>query len=141
MEPTKIKYVDQYSYDPSYGYDLLFASIKLVIDDNLPKIWQFPKHRFVEYEPKDEWWCRKYGFGKEIDGPVCYKYYTRGKGYSFVCNSNFLETVLDPIKNAGKIRSEKMIFPTSSTVECEITLTKEGRVWVDSLIEEMTCKK
>lgn len=29
--------------------------------------WQFPQHRFVEYEPSDEAWCRYCGIGKEVD--------------------------------------------------------------------------
>lgn len=28
--------------------------------------WEFPKERFVEYEPKDESWCRKLGIGREV---------------------------------------------------------------------------
>ncbi len=39
------------------------------------KQWRFPQERFVEYEPKDEWWCRKYGFGHEVevDVPAMYR--------------------------------------------------------------------
>ena len=29
-------------------------------------VWEFPKHRFFEYETKDEPWCRQLGIGKEI---------------------------------------------------------------------------
>lgn len=28
--------------------------------------WEFPKHRFVEYGPEDEWWARQCGFGKAV---------------------------------------------------------------------------
>jgi hypothetical protein len=38
--------------------------------EHRPKKWIFPKDRFVEYEPKDEWWCRKYGFGHESTDPM-----------------------------------------------------------------------
>lgn len=31
------------------------------------KEWQFPKERFVEYEPSDETWCRYFGIGKEVE--------------------------------------------------------------------------
>ncbi len=31
------------------------------------KVWQFPKYRFVEYEAKDEEWCRRLGFGKGVE--------------------------------------------------------------------------
>lgn len=27
--------------------------------------WLFPKDRFVEYTKEDEWWARKYSFGRE----------------------------------------------------------------------------
>ena len=30
------------------------------------KEWEFPKDRFVEYEPKDERWCRLLGIGREV---------------------------------------------------------------------------
>ena len=30
------------------------------------KVWEFPKSRFVEYEPRDEAWARPLGFGKEV---------------------------------------------------------------------------
>jgi hypothetical protein len=36
--------------------------------------WIFPKERFFEWEPKDEWFCKKYGIGHA--GPVepaCYQ--------------------------------------------------------------------
>jgi hypothetical protein len=46
-------------YDSMYG-------LKVVTDEKMvDRVWVFPKDRFVEYEPKDEWWCRKYGFGHE----------------------------------------------------------------------------
>lgn len=28
--------------------------------------WIFPQHRLFEYEPQDEWYCRKYNIGYEI---------------------------------------------------------------------------
>lgn len=46
-------------YDSMYG-------LKVVTDEEMvDTVWVFPKDRFVEYEPKDEWWCRKYGLGHE----------------------------------------------------------------------------
>ncbi len=33
----------------------------------LRKVWLFPPHRFIEYEPSDEAWARPLGFGREID--------------------------------------------------------------------------
>ncbi len=30
------------------------------------KRWVFPKEEFVEYEPKDELWCRPLGIGREV---------------------------------------------------------------------------
>lgn len=32
-------------------------------------VWEFPKDRFVEYGPEDEWWARKVGFGREVSRP------------------------------------------------------------------------
>ena len=29
--------------------------------------WDFPRERFVEYEPQDELWCRPLGIGREVD--------------------------------------------------------------------------
>ena len=34
--------------------------------------WLFPKHRFFEWEPKDEAFCRKYGIGRPEPG--CYQF-------------------------------------------------------------------
>lgn len=36
------------------------------------RVWEFPKDRFVEYEPKDEGWCRRLGFGREVIVPKAY---------------------------------------------------------------------
>lgn len=33
--------------------------------------WIFPDHPYIEYEPKDEWWCRKYGIGHEGKSEPC----------------------------------------------------------------------
>jgi hypothetical protein len=44
--------------------------LNVVTDQNMvEKVWVFPQDKFVEYEPKDEWWCRKYGFGHEETRP------------------------------------------------------------------------
>jgi hypothetical protein len=45
---------------------MMLDGLKVVTSEFLPGRWQFPYDRFVEYEPKDEWWCRKYGFGREV---------------------------------------------------------------------------
>lgn len=48
----------------AYGFPL--GGIKVVTDNKLyDVVWEFPKDRFIEYEPKDESWCRKLGIGKE----------------------------------------------------------------------------
>ena len=31
------------------------------------RVWEFPKWRFVIWEPKDEEWCRRLGFGREVE--------------------------------------------------------------------------
>lgn len=51
---------------------MLFG-VKIVVDKSaFEKEWVFPKEKFVEFEKSDEWWCRKYGVGKEIIKPLCY---------------------------------------------------------------------
>lgn len=54
-------------------HDMLFGMRVHVSELCMSKRWQFPKHRFIEYEQSDEWWCRKYGFGKEVEEPGCYQ--------------------------------------------------------------------
>jgi hypothetical protein len=49
----------------NYLYGLKVVNDYSMVD----KVWVFPQDRFVEYEPKDEWWCRKYGFGHEETRP------------------------------------------------------------------------
>jgi hypothetical protein len=48
---------------------LLYGTPIHVSEHVVEKVWVFPKDRFVEYEPSDEWWCRKYGFGHEETAP------------------------------------------------------------------------
>ncbi len=39
--------------------------IQVVVSEHAVDIpWIFPVEPFVEYEPGDEWWARKYGFGR-----------------------------------------------------------------------------
>jgi hypothetical protein len=49
---------------------LLYGTPVRVSEHVVEKVWVFPKDRFVEYEPSDEWWCRKYGFGHEEVRPA-----------------------------------------------------------------------
>ncbi len=37
------------------------------------KRWRFPKDRFIEYGPEDEWWGRKYGFGHEEEVQIAFE--------------------------------------------------------------------
>jgi hypothetical protein len=52
---------------------LLYGTPIHVSEHVVEKVWVFPKDRFVEYEPSDEWWCRKYGFGHEETRPAVYR--------------------------------------------------------------------
>lgn len=36
----------------------------LTIEKTVP-VWVYPRDRFIEYGPEDEWWARKLGFGHE----------------------------------------------------------------------------
>lgn len=47
-----------------------------------PKKWEFPKCRFVEYEPKDEEWARPVRHGREVDDTDKYIAF-EFKDYSF----------------------------------------------------------
>lgn len=46
--------------------------VLLVSELACDKVWEFPKDRFIEYEPKDEGWCRRLGFGREVIAPKAY---------------------------------------------------------------------
>ena len=53
---------------------MTICGMPIVEDSNLfHREWVFPKERYVEYEPKDESWCRCFGFGKERIVPECYR--------------------------------------------------------------------
>ncbi len=54
----------------------------------MSRVWVFPKERFVEYEAKDEEWCRRYGFGHEESVPGCY-----AVGNVLVMHPKFLEAL------------------------------------------------
>ncbi len=34
------------------------------------EVVEYPKHRFVEYGPEDEWWLLKFGYAKRITRPT-----------------------------------------------------------------------
>jgi hypothetical protein len=43
------------------------GGLKVATNPHLAKrVWEFPKDRFVTYEPTDEPWCRYFGFGREV---------------------------------------------------------------------------
>ena len=45
-----------------------------VTEHAMARAWVFPVDRFVEYEPEDEWWARKYGLGYEGSAaPACFR--------------------------------------------------------------------
>lgn len=35
--------------------------------------WEFPRDRFIEYGPEDEWWARKLGFGRPVRRACAYQ--------------------------------------------------------------------
>lgn len=45
---------------------------RFVTEHAVERVWVFPKDRFVEYEPKDEPWCRALGIGHEETRPAFY---------------------------------------------------------------------
>lgn len=50
-----------------------FTGIPVISDLHCVKReFRFPKDRFIEYEPKDEGWCRFFGIGREVDVPLAY---------------------------------------------------------------------
>lgn len=43
------------------------SGVQVIVDDFMQVYeWQFPRTPFVEYDKGDEWWARRYGFGREI---------------------------------------------------------------------------
>lgn len=47
--------------------------VKLTITKK-EKRWIFPEHKFFEFEVSDEWWAKKYSFGKEEEVEVTYTF-------------------------------------------------------------------
>ena len=46
--------------------------MSVIVDENAVEIpWIFPTDPFVEYESSDEWWARKYRFGKGGKAKPC----------------------------------------------------------------------
>jgi hypothetical protein len=68
--------------------------------------WVFPDEPFVEYEPKDEAWCRKLGIGHE--GP--YKPSCLRIGDTLYCHPTIIEAIERQI---GK-RVEQSVLETCS---------------------------
>lgn len=64
------------------------CGIPIIVDDIAlcETKWEFPKHRFVEYEPKDERACRALGIGQEVRVPQLFQF--RDK---MICNTPFLK--------------------------------------------------
>lgn len=55
------------------------AGMEVVANPYVPEFktkWEYPKHRFVEYEKSDEPWLRYFGFMREIQTtePVIYQF-------------------------------------------------------------------
>lgn len=117
----------QYSFDPQYGCSPLLFGIPLIIDENIPGPWEFPKDRFVEYGPEDEWWARKYGFGRELKGkPSCYKI-----GNKLVCNQAFIHSLMPRAAKAE-------IKPSyNNIIEGTVEFTVEGRKWIEEQMGKM----
>ena len=49
----------------------LFGLPVYVTENAVSRQWQFPTHRFFEWEPKDEKFCRKFGIGHEGPATPC----------------------------------------------------------------------
>jgi hypothetical protein len=48
------------------GFGTRLNELEVITNPHIPGVWEFPKERFFEYEPKDESWCRLLGIGKEV---------------------------------------------------------------------------
>lgn len=123
----KRPYREQYLFDPSAGCMPLLMGVKLILDDNLPKPWQFPYDKFIQYGPEDEWWARKWGFGKEVDGPVCIRYKDK-----YICNTLFLEALMPKANNAT------MHCPLKNEIEIECEFANVNRNAAEQLIRKYT---
>jgi hypothetical protein len=87
------------------GLDVPLHGIPVIISENIEtlhscKKWEFPYDRFIEYGPEDEWWARKWGFGKEVDYTKPVAYEMKGEIH---CNEKFYEM----IKEFAETKSEK----------------------------------
>lgn len=51
----------------------LFEIPVIVTEHALVSKWVFPQDRFIEYEPKDERWCRFFRIRHEVMVPGCYQ--------------------------------------------------------------------
>ncbi len=54
--------------------DVLGAMPVIVSQFALTYVWVFPKHRFFEWEPADEPFCRKFGIGHSEPKPAAFRY-------------------------------------------------------------------
>lgn len=62
--------IDQRVFDANFSFEELVEKVNTWVELKVTtrkRVWQFPKERFVTYEPSDESWCRFFGIGKEIE--------------------------------------------------------------------------
>jgi hypothetical protein len=64
--------------------------------------WVFPKKRFVEYEPKDERWCRYFRIGYEGHVPGMLQI-----GSEFFVHSSLKESFFKALDQASKTSTEQ----------------------------------
>lgn len=80
------------------------GGIPLIVDDNISTEteWIFPKHRFFEYEPKDEQSCRALGIGYERLKPKAFFINPDQCGVRLLCNKSFEIELREWIKREQK---------------------------------------
>lgn len=70
------------------------SGIKLIVDNDIPQgqKWVFPKDKYIEYGPEDEWWAIPWGFGHWQRKPVAYQVELNGE-FVVVCNDIFKDLI------------------------------------------------
>lgn len=82
------------SDDKGIGAISCISGINLKVDNNIPegKKWIFPKDKYIEYGPEDEWWAIPWGFGHWQRKPVAYQVELNGK-FVIICNDVFEDLI------------------------------------------------
>lgn len=76
------------------------------------KEWEFPKDKFVEYEPSDEKWARRLGFGKEVktDRPAIFMVKNKPFEFEMIIHPDSFTKIKEFLEKRVSQRIEQEIF-------------------------------